>query len=83
MGPFERDFLKIAKIISHPKNHAVLIKKLVTAKHMTKCKNKLPQKFPAVSLWGVSKAVTQSTVRVSTECSELLILAPDETVYRI
>ena len=50
-NPFERDFLKIAKIISHQKNHAVLIKKLVTAKHVTKGKNELPQKFPAVSLW--------------------------------
>ena len=39
-NPFERDFLKIAKTISHQKNHAILIKQLVTAKHMTKGKNK-------------------------------------------
>ena len=33
---FQHDFLKIAKIIPHQKNHAILIKQLDTAKHMTK-----------------------------------------------
>ena len=81
-NPFERDFLKITKIISHQKNHAILIKQLVTAKHMTKSKNKTPAKISCgqpLICFKICHAIDPSGP--STECGELL-LAPEQTVYR-